>query len=417
MLHRGYAAVLTRIVRTPLPAYATVGVIAVAGIAVAPQLGQELLPSFKERDFLMHWLTKPGTSWPEMDRITIQGSKELREIPGVRNFGAHIGQALIMDEVVGMYFGENWISVDPAVDYDETVNTIQETVDGYPGLFRDVLTYLKERIREVLTGSSNAIVVRIYGNDLDVLHDKATELKAAMAEIEGIIDLHVELHENIPQIEVKVDLEAAKRYGLKPGDVRRAAARMMAGEEVGDIHMADRTYDVQVWSTPETRNSLTNLRKLPIDLSTGETVPLAEVADVRIAPTPNVIKHEGLKRKIDVKANVRGRDLGAVYADVRAAMQEIDFPIEYHPELLGEYTERLEAQSKLLNFSLTAVIVVFLLLHRPSTAYAWRPSRSFCCPRPWWAGCWRYTSGAGSSRSVRWWGFSRCWGSLRATAS
>ncbi|MCZ6641769.1 MAG: efflux RND transporter permease subunit, partial [Gammaproteobacteria bacterium] len=162
-LHRGYDAVLTRIIQIPRRAYLTVGVIALAGLLVLPRLGQELLPSFKERDFLMHWLTKPGTSWPEMTRITKLASRELRSIPGVRNFGAHIGQAMIMDEVVGMYFGENWISVDPAVDYDETVNKIQEMVDGYPGLYRDVQTYLKERIREVLTGSSNPIVIRVYG--------------------------------------------------------------------------------------------------------------------------------------------------------------------------------------------------------------------------------------------------------------
>jgi Cu/Ag efflux pump CusA len=81
-----------------------------------------------------------------------------------------------MDEVVSIYFGENWISVDPSVDYDTTVNSIQETVDGYPGLYRDVLTYLKERIREVLTGSHEAITVRIYGRELPVLHDKAKEV-------------------------------------------------------------------------------------------------------------------------------------------------------------------------------------------------------------------------------------------------
>ena len=132
--HRAYDVVLSRIVRTPRPAYVAVGVLVLAGAVVVPNLGQQLLPDFKERDFLMHWLTKPGTSLPEMNRITIQGSKELRSIPGVRNFGAHIGQALLMDEVVGIYFGENWISVDPAVDYDETVAAIQETVDGYPNL-------------------------------------------------------------------------------------------------------------------------------------------------------------------------------------------------------------------------------------------------------------------------------------------
>jgi Cu/Ag efflux pump CusA len=97
-LQAGYGAILSGIVRTPRWAYVTVAVFAMVGIGVWTQLGQSLLPDFKERDFLMHWITKPGTSWPEMDRITIQSSKELRAIPGVRNFGAHIGQALIMDQ-------------------------------------------------------------------------------------------------------------------------------------------------------------------------------------------------------------------------------------------------------------------------------------------------------------------------------
>jgi Cu/Ag efflux pump CusA len=362
-LHAAYDRVLTQVVRSPRPAYATVGVIVLAGVLVVPQLGQSLLPSFKERDFLMHWLTKPGTSWPEMNRITIQASKELRTIPGVRNFGAHIGQALIMDEVVGMYFGENWISVDPSVDYDETVDVIQATVDGYPGLFRDVLTYLKERIREVLTGTSEAIVIRIYGHDLDVLHHKASEVRDALDGIPGIIDLHVELHENIPQIEVEVDLERAQRYGVKPGDVRRAATTLVAGEEAGDIHIAHRTYDVQVWSVPEARNSLTDVKELLIDTPDGGRVQLQEVADVRIAPTPNVIEHENLKRRIDVGANVRGRDLGSVYADVEAILAGIEFPHGYYPELLGEYTERLAVQKKLFIFAMIAMVAIFLLLH------------------------------------------------------
>ena len=361
-LQRGYEAILSRIIRTPRPAYFTVGVVVLAGVAVLPFLGQSLLPSFKERDFLMHWLTKPGTSWPEMNRITIQASKELRSIPGVRNFGAHIGQALIMDEVVGIHFGENWISVDPSVDYDKTLAAIQATVDGYPGLFRDVLTYLKERIREVLTGSSQAIVVRIYGHDLDILHSKASEVREALKGIDGIIDLHVEFHEKIPQIEVKVDLAKAQPYGLKPGDVRRAATTLVAGEEAGDILRGNRTYDVQVWSIPEARNTLTNIRELQIDTPGGGHVQLQNVADVRIAPTPNVISHENLKRRLDVRANVRGRDLGSVVADVEARLQKVAFPREYYPELVGEYKERQAAQRRILLASVVAMIGILLVL-------------------------------------------------------
>jgi len=363
VLHRGYDWVITRVVRTPRSSYITLGVIVLAGMIVLPRLGQSLLPSFKERDFLMHWLTKPGTSWPEMNRITIQGSKELREIPGVRNFGAHIGQALIMDEVVGMYFGENWISVDPAVDYDETLNKIQETVDGYPGLYRDVLTYLKERIREVLTGSHEAITIRIYGNELDIMRKKADEVKEALEHINGMIDLHVELQEEIPQIEVTVDLEKAAFYGIKPGDVRRAATTLVASQEMGDIHIAHRTYDVNVWSIPEARNSLTDIRNLLIDIPGGKYIHLSDVADISINPTPNVIKRENLARKIDVGGNVKGRDLGSVVKDVEYALAGIDFPHGYYPVLIGEYTERQAVADRMLIYALIAMLGIFFILH------------------------------------------------------
>jgi Cu/Ag efflux pump CusA len=248
------------------------------------------------------------------------------------------------------------------VDYDETLEKIQTTVDGYPGVFRDVQTYLKERIREVLTGTSDAIVVRIFGRDLDVLTQKATEVRDAISKIDGIIDLHMSFQEKIPQIEVKVDLAKAQKYGLKPGDVRRSATTLVALEEAGDIHIANRTYDVNVWSIPSARRSLTDIKNLPIDTPNGGHVRLEEVADVRVAPTPNVVNREHLMRRMDVDANVRGRPLGDVYADVKAALAKIEFPQEYYPVLLGEYAERLAAQRNLLYVSVIAAVGVFLLL-------------------------------------------------------
>src|SRR4029077_6471663 len=178
-LQRAYTGALTGMIHRPRTVYAGVASIALGGIVVLPLLGQELLPSFKERDFLMHWLTKPGTSREEEVRITAKAHSELSRIPGVRNFGSHIGQALIMDEVYGVYFGENWISIDPKVDYDKTLAAVQSAVDGYPGLVRDVQTYLKERIREVLTGSHEPITVRIFARELSVLRAKAQEVREA----------------------------------------------------------------------------------------------------------------------------------------------------------------------------------------------------------------------------------------------
>ncbi|MDQ3145956.1 MAG: efflux RND transporter permease subunit, partial [Actinomycetota bacterium] len=209
-LQRGYERLLAPVVRAPIAAFAAVAVIVLMGVGVFPRLGQELLPEFKERDFLMHWVGKPDMSQPEITRISTSAAEELQAIPGVRNFGAHIGQAFLMDEVVGVNFGENWISVDPEADYEDTLAAVQEVVDGYPGLRRDVQTYLKERIREVLTGSSETIVVQIFGNDLDTLGTTADEVKDMLSGIDGIIEENVELQSDVPQVEVKVDLDKAQ---------------------------------------------------------------------------------------------------------------------------------------------------------------------------------------------------------------
>jgi CzcA family heavy metal efflux pump len=371
-LQRNYRAVLERIIIRPHYAYGTVGAIGLIGILILPQLGEELLPSFKERDFLMHWLTKPGTSQPEMARITTRASAELRSIPGVRNFGAHIGQALLSDEPYGPYFGENWVSVDPSADYDKTVKAIQNVVDGYPGLYHDVQTYLKERIREVLTGAKQAVVVRIYGDDLTKLRAQAETVKKALNELEGLTSLTVEFQYPIAQVEVQVDLAAAQRYGIKPGDVRRASGILLAGEEAGDIFRDGRAYDVQIWSTPETRHSIEDIKNLLIDTPKGEPVRLANVATVRVRSTPNHIDREGQSRKIDVTANVSGRDLGSVAADVHKIVSRIEMPLGYRAEVLGESVERAAASKRLRTYSLIAAIAVFFLLQ--ASFNSWRLS-------------------------------------------
>ncbi|VAX00549.1 Cobalt-zinc-cadmium resistance protein CzcA; Cation efflux system protein CusA [hydrothermal vent metagenome] len=362
VLQKHYGNLVSKITQKPRTAYTLVTIVLLVGIILVPVLGHSLLPSFKERDFLMHFVTPPGTSHQEMVRITKEASKELRAIPGVRNFGAHIGQALLADEVVGINFTENWISVDPSVDYDKTVDAIKEVIESYPGLYRDVLTYLKERIREVLTGAGEAIVVRIYGKNIDVLRKTAENIKMSMSKIDGIVDLHVGLQKLIPHIQVKVDLAIARKHGLKPGDVRRAAATLLAGTEVGDIFRDGKTYDIQVWSTPETRKSLTGIRKLLIDTPSGVKIQLGEVADIRILPTPNVIKRQANSRYINVEANVDGRDLASVAEDVEDKLEAINFPLEYHAELLGEYETLQEAQERISFFSIIAVIGIFFLL-------------------------------------------------------
>jgi CzcA family heavy metal efflux pump len=369
-LKRHYGAILSRVIQDPRATIAAAVVVLVAGLGVWPFLGASLLPEFKERDFLMHWVPAEGTSHPETFRITQAASRELRAIPGVRNFGAHIGRAIGGDEPYGINFTENWISVDPKVDYDTTRASVESAVAGYPGLYRDVQTYLKERIKEVLTGAGESIVVRIFGPDLPGLREKAEEVEHALKDIPGLIDLHAEQQIGVPQIVVRAKLEVAARYGIKPGDIRRVVNVLMSGIEVTDIHKGGKVYDVFVWTAPSARSNVNEIREFLIDTPYGGRVRLAEVADITIEPTPNKIRRENNSRRIDVHGNVRGRDLGSVADDVAARLAKIDFPIGYYPQLLGEYKERQAAKKNLLASTIVVAVAIFLILH--ASLRSWR---------------------------------------------
>jgi CzcA family heavy metal efflux pump len=361
-LKRSYEAALTRVIRRPLPAIAILVVLAVAGVMVGNGLGHNLYPEFKEQDFFADWATPPGTSSPEESRITTRFSKDIAKIPGVRSFGAHEGQAFLAEEVVGQNFGEGWFSIDRNADYDKTVDALRETVDGYPGIYRELLTYLRERIDEVLAASTEPVVVRIFGQNVDTLRAQASKVEEALSDIKGLEDLNTELYADVPQVDVQERLAAGQRYGLKPGDVRRAAGTLLASEEVGDIFRGARAYDVHVWSTPGTRRSLTDIRNLPIDTPSGSIVRLADVADVRIKPALNIIKRENNERRIDVRAGVAGRSLSEVVGDVKSQLGKVDLPPGYRADVLGEAQETTEAQHRLLLFGIAAAIGIFLLL-------------------------------------------------------
>jgi CzcA family heavy metal efflux pump len=361
-LQKGYTAGLRRIIVRPVAAYATVAALTILGVAVYPQLGQSLFPGFKEHDFLIHWVSPPGTSAAEMERSTTRISKELLAIPGVQSAGAHIGQALLGEEVAGVNLGEIWVSLAPNADYTAALDRIHAVANGYPGLFREVQTYLDERIEEVLTGGKEPIVVRVYGEDLKTLRAKSDEILDLVRSVPGVIDAHRDISSDVPQADVTVNLAKAEKYGLKPGDVRRDAATLVAGEEVGDIFRAGKAYDVVVWSPERTRHSFSDIENLPIDLPSGGHIRLGEVATVALQPNPNAIDRQGDSRYLDVGAAVEGRDLGSVVNEIRQKLGSVPLARGYHVELLGEYSERQAAQGRLLESAVIAGLLILLLL-------------------------------------------------------
>jgi len=387
-----YMRVLPLFMRRPKAAIACILVMFAASGATVLTLGEEFLPDFKETDFLMHWVEKPGTSLEAMRRVTERVSKDLRAIPGVQNFGSHIGRAEVADEVVGPNFTELWISVDTKVDLEKTMHRIEEVVEGYPGLYRDVLTYLKEIIKEVLTGAKATIVVRIYGPDLTELRKKAQDVFDAIVDVPGVHTPRVEPQVLVPQVQVRLRPEAAARFGLTPGQVRKVVQTLVRGTQVGEIYYEQKSFPVVVWGVPAVRMDLAALRRIPIALPTGAAtanspplaavlsaalspgqtgttgaqagyVLLGDVADIEIVPAPNEILREGVSRRIDVTCNVQGKDLGSVARDIETRVRKLEFERGYHPEFLGEYVARQESQRRLFALAGLSLIGILLLLY------------------------------------------------------
>jgi len=363
LLQRGYERVLERTANSPRLAYAAIVVLVVAGVALLPLLERDqLLPAFREPYLTIQLQAAPGTSHPEMNRIVTQASSELRAIPGVRNVGAHVGRALFGDRVVGINSAELWVSIDPQADYNATVASIQVVVDGYAGLDRQVQTYLKQSLDQPQTSASHALTVRVLGEDQDVLREQGENMQQVLAGIDGVVDPQVLYPIEEPAVEIEVDLDSAQRFGVKPGDVRRAAATLLSGIQVGSLFEQQKVFDVVVWGAPEIRDSVNDVYELLIDTPGGGHVRLEDVADVRITSSPTVIKREGVSPYIDVGFNVQGRDTRAVASDVQSAIRNFAFPLEYHAVVLSDFAAQQAAQQRILISGIMAVFGIFLLL-------------------------------------------------------
>ncbi|HEX6493059.1 MAG TPA: efflux RND transporter permease subunit [Candidatus Dormibacteraeota bacterium] len=361
---RAFDWTVARWVRRPRWAYAAVAALLVAGVVIAPQLTTRApLPTPQDRNVLVHWEAVPGTSLQEMDRITAAAGQDLRHLPGVADVGAHVGRAYISDEPVDVNTADMWVSLSDSADYASTVAAVQRAVDGYPGLRATVENYTQDRVGTVAAvGSTGSdLTVRVYGTDLDTLNSTAQKVAQRIASVGGLVQPTVQALPERPTLQVTTDLAAAQRYGLVPGDIRRAASTLFSGTLAGNLYQDQRIFDVIVWGAPQTRRSPEDLANLRIDTSSGAQVRLGDVAAVKMVPFPEVLKHDGTSRYVDVDARVSGRDVDAVMRDVQSRINSMSMPLEYHAEVLSDLSAAQSQDRTMLLLAIGAAVLILLL--------------------------------------------------------
>lgn len=327
------------------------------------------LLTFKQSNILIKWEEAPGTSISEMSRILHRINKEIRTITGVKNVGSHMGRAITGDKVVGINSAEIWVNLDPKADYHKALGSIAQIIDGHPGVFREVGNYRPERTDAALMEKDEKLTVRIYGYDFKVLEKLSGEVMQVLIGVGGVFDVRAELQTEEPQVEIATDLSKVQEFGLKPGDVRRQAATLLSGIQVGSLYEDQRVFDVVVWGAPEIRKSVSDISDLMIEAPDGKQVPLGELADVSIVPAPVVIRRDSVSRFIDVTAGIRSRDYNSVSADIKKELKSVKFPLEYHAEVLGGSALR-QATRQQLGIVVAVAIGIFLLLQ--ASFSSWR---------------------------------------------
>ena len=341
-----------------------VAVIGVLGLAAGSQLiaNRPLVPTLPDRTLLVQWDNAAGTSTDEVRRVASKASDELRALPGVTGVGGHIGRAISSDQIVGNNAAELWVSIAADADFSATEQAVRDVVQGYPGIAHNVSNYSQQEVGDMRSSMEPGFAVRVYGTDMPILREKAEEVRKALANINGVQNPTVKATAMTPIVEVEVNLEAAQRVGIKPGDARRAAATLMQGVIVGNLFEQQKVFEVVVRGALNVRDDLTSIRELLLDTPDGGHVQLGEIAAVRMVPNEVVIEHDATSRRIDVVADVSGRPLADVQRDIEAAIKQIQFPLEYHAEIPAKYSELRAADTVVLWLGAAALVGILLLL-------------------------------------------------------
>lgn len=274
------------------------------------------------------------------------------------------GRAELDEHAQGVNAAEIDVQLDLALGkVEDIVAELRDRVTIIPGMNITIGQPIGHRIDHMLSGTRAAIAVKIFGPDLYELRSVAESVRAAVEDIEGLVDLQVEQQSDVPQLSIRADRAAMARFGVTPGRLAEAVDVAFNGEVVSQVLEGQSTFDLVVRYPDELRDSQARIAMARVDVPAGGTVPLADLADVRFERGPNTVSREDVQRKIVVQANVEGRDVGGVVDDIRERVDaEVVIPDGYYVEYGGQFESGQAAARAIGLLSIVSVLAIFLIL-------------------------------------------------------
>lgn len=346
-------------------------VLVVISAAIFPFLGSEFIPRLDEGDLAVQVQQLPSVSLEQSIRTTTEVEKVLMAFPEVKTVISKTGRAEVATDPMSVDFSDLYIGLKPKSEWTTTkdktvlIEKMSEALEEkVPSAIISFSQPIELRVAELISGVRSDVAIKIYGDDLDVLKDKADEIVKVVQTVSGAEDVKAEATSGLPQLQIKPDRAAIARYGLNVEDVNDLVESVVAGKEAGQVYEGEQRFNLVVRLNEESGATVDSIRNLVLTASNGSRVPLSQVAEIKLAEGAAQITREDTRRRIGVELNVRGRDIGSFVAEAQAKIEkDVQLPPGYYLKWGGTFENLQRASARLLIVVPIALFLIFILLY------------------------------------------------------
>ena len=368
-IKRPYISILQWILKHP-KAVISVAMIPLAGsIALFPFLGTEFIPSLDEGTIMPQIIRLPSISLTESVEIEKKVQKALLNIPEVEMVVSRIGTPEIATDPMGTNLSDPFVRLKPREKWEtvrtknELVEKIREELGKIPGIGLNITQPIAMRVDELISGVKSQIAIKLFGDDMEILKEKAEEIARVVATVKGVADLRVEQVAGQPYLTVDIDRNKIARYGINVADIQEIIETAIGGKAATEVFEGDKRFQVILRFPEEKRNSSETISNIFVNSADGANIPLAQLAKISVSEGPVQISRENSKRRIVIECNVEGRDIGSFVAEGQKKIQkQVNLPSGYYITWGGAFENQQRAMKRLsIIIPLTIGLIFFLL--------------------------------------------------------
>ncbi len=363
-LQVGYAYFLKRVMNAKSAVIVFSLALLIAALFILSGLGRSFLPEFNEGSLVISAVSLPGISLEESNQIGTRIEKELLTVPEIKITTRRTGRAELDEHAQGVNAAEidaPFILEDRS--REEFMTDVRAKLANVSGVNITIGQPIGHRIDHMLSGTRANIAIKIFGTDLAKLFTISNEIKTAITDIDGLVDLSVEQQVDIPQIQIKANRDLLNHYGIPIGAFNEFVDVAFAGEKVSEVYEGTKSFDLVLRYDDANRGKIENIRNTMMDAADGQKIPLHYVADIISTSGPNTINRENVQRKTVVSVNVAGRDQKSAVEEIQKTINaKVSLPEGYRIEYGGQFQAEAEASKTLLITSVLSLLVIFLLL-------------------------------------------------------